>query len=89
MQIQLPSVTDLENKIAKFWWYDLKFFCSLTRAEVLDEMVYLVVNEPSAEGEMQMRFKYANLAAELLTADVPAIIDKLVASTSLLDILYK
>ncbi|XP_069970889.1 serine/threonine-protein phosphatase 6 regulatory subunit 3-A isoform X17 [Penaeus vannamei] len=61
----------------------------LTRAEVLDEMVYLVVNEPSAEGEMQMRFKYANLAAELLTADVPAIIDKLVASTSLLDILYK
>lgn len=52
-------------------------------------MVYLVVNEPSAEGEMQMRFKYANLAAELLTADVPAIIDKLVASTSLLDILYK
>ncbi|XP_047486750.1 serine/threonine-protein phosphatase 6 regulatory subunit 3-like isoform X2 [Penaeus chinensis] len=61
----------------------------LTRAEVLDEMVYLVVNEPAAEGEMQMRFKYANLAAELLTADVPAIIDKLVASTSLLDILYK
>lgn len=62
---------------------------SLTRAEVLDELVYLVVNEPSSDGELQVRFKYANLAAELLTADVPAIIDKLVASNSLLDVLYK
>lgn len=67
----------------------LIFPCSLTRAEVLDELVYLVVNEPSADSELKMRFKYANLAAELLTADVPAIIDKLVASTSLLDVLYK
>lgn len=61
----------------------------LTRAEVLDELVCLVVNEPALEGEVQMRFKYANLAAELLTADVPAIIDKLVASSNLLDILYR
>lgn len=56
---------------------------------MLDELVFLVVNEPSTDGELQMRFKYANLAAELLTADVPAIIDKLVASTGLLDVLYK
>ncbi|KAK7069462.1 hypothetical protein SK128_000492, partial [Halocaridina rubra] len=60
----------------------------LTRAEVLDELVFLVVNEPANDGDMQSRFKYANLAAELLTADVPAIIDKLVASTNLLDVLY-
>lgn len=73
-------------------WYFFNVWClssSLTRAEVLDELVFLVVNEPSTDGEIQMRFKYANLAAELLTADVPAIIDKLVASTSLLDVLYK
>lgn len=69
--------------------YSVSFSTSLTRAEVLDELVFLVVNEPSTDGELQMRFKYANLAAELLTADVPAIIDKLVASTSLLDVLYK
>ncbi|XP_066937938.1 serine/threonine-protein phosphatase 6 regulatory subunit 3 isoform X12 [Macrobrachium rosenbergii] len=61
----------------------------LTKAEVLDELVCLVVNEPAVDGELQMRFKYANLAAELLTADVPAIINKLVASANLLDILYK
>lgn len=70
-------------------FYSVSFSTSLTRAEVLDELVFLVVNEPSTDGELQMRFKYANLAAELLTADVPAIIDKLVASTSLLDVLYK
>lgn len=70
-------------------FYSWSFANSLTRAEVLDELVFLVVNEPSTDGELQMRFKYANLAAELLTADVPAIIDKLVASTGLLDVLYK
>lgn len=70
-------------------FYSWSFAISLTRAEVLDELVFLVVNEPSTDGELQMRFKYANLAAELLTADVPAIIDKLVASTGLLDVLYK
>ncbi|XP_068220672.1 serine/threonine-protein phosphatase 6 regulatory subunit 3 isoform X3 [Palaemon carinicauda] len=61
----------------------------LTKAEILDELVCLVVNEPAVDGELQMRFKYANLAAELLTADVPVIINKLVASANLLDILYK
>lgn len=61
----------------------------LTREDVLQELVNLVVNEPSHDKEMHLRFKYANLASELLTSDVPAIIDKLVASPSLLDVLYK
>ncbi|CAL4142183.1 unnamed protein product, partial [Meganyctiphanes norvegica] len=61
----------------------------LTREDVLQELVNLVVNEPSQDKEITMRFKYANLASELLTSDVPAIVDKLVASPNLLDVLYK
>lgn len=87
--VTLSELMDEDELLQECKAQNKKLIDFLTRADVLDELVYLVVNEPSADGELQMRFKYANLAAELLTADVPAIIDKLVASTSLLDVLYK
>ncbi|KAG0702684.1 Serine/threonine-protein phosphatase 6 regulatory subunit 3 [Chionoecetes opilio] len=87
--VTLSELMDEDELLQECKAQNKKLIDFLTRAEVLDELVFLVVNEPSADGELQMRFKYANLAAELLTADVPAIIDKLVASTGLLDVLYK
>ncbi|XP_050723795.1 serine/threonine-protein phosphatase 6 regulatory subunit 3-like isoform X9 [Eriocheir sinensis] len=87
--VTLSELMDEDELLQECKAQNKKLIDFLTRAEVLDELVFLVVNEPSTDGELQMRFKYANLAAELLTADVPAIIDKLVASTGLLDVLYK
>ena len=52
-------------------------------------MVGLVVTEPAEETELKTRFKYANLAAEVLTCGDPTIIDKLVRSSNLLHTLYK
>ncbi|XP_045614548.1 serine/threonine-protein phosphatase 6 regulatory subunit 3 isoform X7 [Procambarus clarkii] len=87
--VTLSELMDEDELLQECKAQNRKLIDFLTRAEILDELVCLVVNEPAMDGELQMRFKYANLAAELLTADVPAIIDKLVASTNLLDILYK
>ena len=63
--------------------------CSLTKGNVLHELVNMVVTEPSNDLEYQVRFKHASLASELLSAEVPAIVDKLAASEDLLNTLCK
>ena len=63
-------------------------FCSLTQQSVLEELVSLVVTEPSIDVNEKVRFKYANLACEILTSDVAAINDALVSNEDLLNKLY-
>lgn len=63
--------------------------CSLCQDTVLEELVSLVVTEPNSEVEYQVRFKHASLAAELLSAEVPSIVDKLGSSEELLTVLCK
>lgn len=63
--------------------------CSLTQEPILQELVSLVVTEPSCDKAYHVRFKHASIAAELLSAEVPAIVDKLAASDRLLETLCK
>ena len=51
------------------------------------ELVMLTVTEPSADLEYSVRFKYGTLAAEVLSAEVPQITEKLVGSAEHLQIL--
>lgn len=60
----------------------------LGRPEIMEEMVNLIVNEPPNDIEERVKFKYANIAAELLTSDVPHINDALASNESLLNKLY-
>lgn len=55
---------------------------------MLEELVTLTTKEPSIEIEERSRFKYPNIACELLTCDVPAINERLAADENLLDKLY-
>lgn len=68
--------------------FEWLFFCSLTQQSVLEELVSLVVTEPSIDVNEKVRFKYANLACEILTSDVAAINDALVSNEDLLNKLY-
>jgi len=49
----------------------------LLRPEVIEELVTLTTKEPSIILSENVRFKYPNIASELLTCDVPAVNERL------------
>ena len=60
------------------------FHYSLVKSEVLHELVGLVTKEPSTQAADAVRFKYNNIAAELLSCDISVINDAIVMDESLL-----
>uniref|UniRef100_A0A8C5AXG5 Serine/threonine-protein phosphatase 6 regulatory subunit 2-like n=1 Tax=Gadus morhua TaxID=8049 RepID=A0A8C5AXG5_GADMO len=60
----------------------------LSQDHCMQELVELITTEPPVELEERSRFKFPNIACELLTADVSIINDKLGGDESLLEMLY-
>lgn len=50
----------------------------------MDELVTLTTTEPTRELDECTRFKYPNIACELLTCDVPALNERLASDAALL-----
>jgi hypothetical protein len=61
---------------------------SLSRPEVLELLVSLATEEPPGDVEEKTRFRYPNIACELLTCDVPQLNERLAGSEALLAKLY-
>uniref|UniRef100_A0A674NVT3 Protein phosphatase 6, regulatory subunit 2a n=1 Tax=Takifugu rubripes TaxID=31033 RepID=A0A674NVT3_TAKRU len=64
----------------------LLFF--LSQDHCMQELVNLITTEPPTDIEERSRFKFPNIACELLTSDVAIINDKLGGDESLLEVLY-
>ena len=47
---------------------------SLTKQEILSELLDLILQEPSPDLEEKLRFKLPNIASEVITCDVPQVI---------------
>lgn len=62
--------------------------CSLHRTEIIDELVTMITTEPPTDIADNIRFKYPNIACEILTSEVPALIERLVGSRPTLEKLY-
>uniref|UniRef100_A0A673CK08 Serine/threonine-protein phosphatase 6 regulatory subunit 2-like n=1 Tax=Sphaeramia orbicularis TaxID=375764 RepID=A0A673CK08_9TELE len=60
----------------------------LSQDHCMQELVSLITTEPPADLEERSRFKFPNIACELLTSDVSLINDKLGGDESLLEMLY-
>ncbi|KAM6895797.1 serine/threonine-protein phosphatase 6 regulatory subunit 2a [Xenentodon cancila] len=60
----------------------------LSQDHCMQELVKLITTEPPADLEERSRFKFSNIACELLTSDVSIINDKLGGDESLLEMLY-
>ncbi|XP_053318595.1 serine/threonine-protein phosphatase 6 regulatory subunit 2 isoform X2 [Spea bombifrons] len=63
----------------------LDFVC---QPQCMEQLVQLITQKPPMDMEERVRFKYPNIACELLTCDVPQINDKLGEDENLLSILY-
>ncbi|KAF7655863.1 hypothetical protein LDENG_00049300 [Lucifuga dentata] len=60
----------------------------LSQEQCMQELVSLITTEPPADLEERSRFKFPNIACELLTSDVSIINEKLGGDESLLEMLY-
>uniref|UniRef100_A0A7N6AHL6 Protein phosphatase 6 regulatory subunit 2 n=1 Tax=Anabas testudineus TaxID=64144 RepID=A0A7N6AHL6_ANATE len=61
----------------------------LAQDHCMQELVTLITTEPPADLEERSRFKFPNIACELLTSDVSIVNDKLGGDESLLEMLYR
>ncbi|XP_067346360.1 serine/threonine-protein phosphatase 6 regulatory subunit 2a isoform X2 [Channa argus] len=61
----------------------------LSQDHCMQELVSQITTEPPADLEERSRFKFPNVACELLTSDVSIINDKLGEDESLLEMLYR
>lgn len=60
----------------------------MIKPEVIEELVTLTTVEPSSDIDEKIRFKYPNIACELLTCGVSAINERLASDGALLGKLY-
>ncbi|KAI1296809.1 Serine/threonine-protein phosphatase 6 regulatory subunit 3 [Halotydeus destructor] len=86
--ITLTELLEEDDVIQECKSQNLKLMSFLTKPEILDELVTLIITEPGDDTEEKSRYKYANIACELLTSDVPSVNDALVLEKSLLDKLF-
>ncbi|XP_063910492.1 serine/threonine-protein phosphatase 6 regulatory subunit 3 isoform X1 [Zophobas morio] len=86
--VTLCEIMDTEDIINQCKVQSRALIDFLVKPEMMEELVSLVTREPSIELEERIRFKYPNIACELLTCDVPAINERLASDEVLLDKLY-
>ena len=54
----------------------LTFNFSLTKQEILSELLDLILQEPAEDVEEKVRFKLPNIASEVITCDVAQVSDE-------------
>ncbi|ENN79829.1 hypothetical protein YQE_03652, partial [Dendroctonus ponderosae] len=86
--VTLEEVMDSEDIISECRVQNKTLIDFLLKPEVMQELVSLTTREPSVEISENIRFKYPNIACELLTCDIPAINERLAGDERLLEKLY-
>ncbi|XP_054159385.1 serine/threonine-protein phosphatase 6 regulatory subunit 3-like [Oppia nitens] len=86
--VTLQELMDEDDILQECKAQTQKLIDFLTRPPIIDEMINLITNEPPVSLDQRLRFKYANIACEILTTDVMAIADALVADDQMLNKLY-
>uniref|UniRef100_A0A3P9JHI6 Serine/threonine-protein phosphatase 6 regulatory subunit 2 n=1 Tax=Oryzias latipes TaxID=8090 RepID=A0A3P9JHI6_ORYLA len=86
--VTLKELMDEEDVLQECKAQNRRLLLFLCQDNCMQELVHLITTEPPAGGEETKRFKYPNIACELLTCDVGMINDKLGSDESLLETLY-
>ncbi|KAJ9574671.1 hypothetical protein L9F63_008203, partial [Diploptera punctata] len=86
--VTLHELMDEEDVLQECKVQNKKLIDYLVRPDVMEELVTLTTVEPSGEVDERARYKYPNIACELLTCDVPALNERLAGDEALLGKLY-
>lgn len=83
----LNEVLDQENILQELKSQNKKLIEFITRADILNQLVSLVIEEPSDEIEEHEKYRRPNIACEVLTTDIPIVNERL-SEKALLTKLY-
>ncbi|TRY82375.1 hypothetical protein DNTS_015112 [Danionella cerebrum] len=86
--VTLRELMEEEDVLQECKAQNRKLLLFLSKDHCMQELVTLITEEPPADLEEKTRFKFPNIACELLTSDVALINDKLGGEESLLEKLY-
>uniref|UniRef100_A0A672IK42 Protein phosphatase 6, regulatory subunit 2b n=1 Tax=Salarias fasciatus TaxID=181472 RepID=A0A672IK42_SALFA len=86
--VTLTELMDEEDVLQECKAQNRRLLLFLCQDQCMQELVRMITTEPPAGGEETKRFKYPNIACELLTSDVGVINDKLGNEEPLLETLY-
>lgn len=85
--LTLSEILNQENILQELKSPNTKLIEFITRSDILDELISLIIEEPSKELDEQERYKMSNIACEVLTTDLPRLNESL-SDLSLLTKLY-
>ncbi|XP_035282067.1 serine/threonine-protein phosphatase 6 regulatory subunit 2-like [Anguilla anguilla] len=86
--VTLQELMEEEDVLQECKAQNRRLLLFLSQDHCMQELVTLITREPPEDMEEKIRFKYPNIACELLTSDVNHINDKLGGDESLLETLY-
>ncbi|XP_023259700.1 serine/threonine-protein phosphatase 6 regulatory subunit 2-like isoform X1 [Seriola lalandi dorsalis] len=86
--VTLTELMDEEDVLQECKAQNRRLLLFLCQDQCMQELVFMITTEPPAGVEETKRFKYPNIACELLTCDVGVINDKLGNEEPLLETLY-
>ncbi|XP_061107005.1 serine/threonine-protein phosphatase 6 regulatory subunit 2a [Conger conger] len=86
--VTLRELMEEEDVLQECKAQNRRLLLFLSQEHCMQELVALITREPPEDMEEKIRFKYPNIACELLTSDVNHINDKLGGDESLLETLY-
>uniref|UniRef100_A0A673KVY9 Serine/threonine-protein phosphatase 6 regulatory subunit 2-like n=1 Tax=Sinocyclocheilus rhinocerous TaxID=307959 RepID=A0A673KVY9_9TELE len=86
--VTLQELLDEEDVLQECKAQNQRLLLFLTRDSSMLELLNLITHEPPADREEKLRYKYANVACELLTCDMSLINDKVGGDESLMNTLY-
>ncbi|KAG9337312.1 hypothetical protein JZ751_028880 [Albula glossodonta] len=86
--VTLRELMEEEDVLQECKAQNRRLLLFLSQDQCMRELVTLITQEPPQDMEERIRFKFPNIACELLTSDVSHINDKLGGDESLLETLY-
>ncbi|KAJ8387351.1 hypothetical protein AAFF_G00157280 [Aldrovandia affinis] len=86
--VTLRELMEEEDVLQECKAQNRRLLLFLSQDHCMQELVALITQEPPEDMEERVRFKYPNIACELLTSDVNHINDKLGGDEGLLETLY-
>jgi len=86
--LTLLEVLDEEDVLQECKTPNEKLLEFLTGDDILRELLHLVVDKPSEDLEDSVKYKYMNLATEIIMLDIDAILDKIASAEEFLDIIW-